>query len=39
VRDGIQTRLADSFEQALKLAEGLAYIDLADTTVAEAWRS
>ena len=36
VRDGIQTRLADSFEQALKLAEGLAYIDLADTTVAEA---
>ena len=36
VRDGIQTRLADSFEQALKLAEGLAYVDLADTTVAEA---
>jgi len=35
VREGIQTRLADSFEQALKLAEGLAYIDLADTTVAE----
>ncbi|MBU6268648.1 MAG: excinuclease ABC subunit UvrA, partial [Sphingomonadales bacterium] len=35
VRDGIQTRLADSFEQALKLAEGLAYIDLADTTLAE----
>ncbi len=35
VKDGIQTRLADSFEQALKLAEGLAYIDLADTTVAE----
>jgi excinuclease ABC subunit A len=35
VRDGIQTRLADSFEQALKLAEGLAYVDLADTTVAE----
>ncbi|MDK4805718.1 MAG: excinuclease ABC subunit UvrA [Novosphingobium aromaticivorans] len=34
VKDGIQTRLADSFEQALKLAEGLAYIDLADTTVA-----
>jgi excinuclease ABC subunit A len=32
---GIQTRLADSFEQALKLAEGLAYVDLADTTVAE----
>ncbi|MEO6091438.1 MAG: excinuclease ABC subunit A, partial [Novosphingobium sp.] len=32
---GIETRLADSFEQALKLAEGLAYVDLADTTVAE----
>jgi excinuclease ABC subunit A len=35
VREGIETRLADSFEQALKLAEGLAYIDLADGTVAE----
>jgi excinuclease ABC subunit A len=35
VREGIETRLADSFEQALKLAEGLAYVDLADTTVAE----
>ncbi|BEU99710.1 excinuclease ABC subunit UvrA [Novosphingobium olei] len=33
VKDGIQTRLADSFEQALKLAEGLAYVDLADTTL------
>jgi len=33
VREGIQTRLADSFEQALKLAEGLAYVDLADGTV------
>jgi excinuclease ABC subunit A len=33
VKDGIQTRLADSFEQALKLAEGLAYIDLADGVV------
>jgi len=33
VRDGIQTRLADSFEQALKLAEGLAYVDLADGPV------
>ena len=30
VKDGIQSRLADSFEQALKLAEGLAYVDLAD---------
>ena len=35
VREGIETRLADSFEQALKLAEGLAYVDLADSTVAE----
>ncbi|MCZ8369176.1 MAG: excinuclease ABC subunit UvrA [Porphyrobacter sp.] len=33
VRDGIQTRLADSFEQALKLAEGLTYVDLADGVV------
>src|SRR5512139_549919 len=33
VREGIETRLADSFEQALKLAEGLAYVDLADGTV------
>jgi excinuclease ABC subunit A len=31
VREGIETRLADSFEQALKLADGLAYIDPADT--------
>jgi excinuclease ABC subunit A len=36
VKDGIQTRLADSFEQTLKLAEGLAFVDLADGTVAEA---
>ncbi|MES1994701.1 MAG: excinuclease ABC subunit A, partial [Pseudomonadota bacterium] len=28
------TRLAESFEAALKLAEGLAYVDLVDTTVA-----
>jgi excinuclease ABC subunit A len=35
VREGIETRLADSFETALKLAEGLAYVDLADGTVAE----
>jgi excinuclease ABC subunit A len=35
VRPGIETRLADSFETALKLAEGLAYVDLADGTVAE----
>jgi excinuclease ABC subunit A len=30
VREGIQSRLADSFEQALKLADGLAYVDPAD---------
>ncbi|MDF7776946.1 excinuclease ABC subunit UvrA [Sphingomonas sp. AOB5] len=35
VRDDIATRLAESFEQALKLADGLAYVDLVDTTVAE----
>ena len=35
VKDGIQQRLAESFEAALKLADGLAFIDLADTTVAE----
>ncbi|USI73868.1 excinuclease ABC subunit UvrA [Sphingomonas morindae] len=28
VREGIETRLADSFETALKLAEGLAYVDI-----------
>src|SRR3546814_12147744 len=33
-RGGIQTRLADSFEPALKLAEGLAYGDLAGGAVA-----
>ncbi len=31
----LETRLADSFEQALKLAEGLAHVDLANGTVAE----
>ena len=35
VRDDIGTRLAESFEIALKLAEGLAYVDLVDATVAE----
>ncbi len=35
VKAGIETRLADSFEQALKLADGLVYLDLADSTVAE----
>ncbi|MCI4588739.1 excinuclease ABC subunit UvrA [Sphingobium sp. BYY-5] len=29
------TRLADSFEQALKLADGLAFVDLADGTLAD----
>ncbi len=33
VREGLESRLADSFETALKLAEGLAYVDLADGTV------
>ena len=33
VRGGIETRLADSFEQALKLAEGVAFVDLADGVV------
>ncbi len=32
-KDGIETRLADSFEQALKLSDGLVYLDLADGTV------
>ncbi|WP_431469721.1 excinuclease ABC subunit UvrA [Sphingosinithalassobacter sp. LHW66-3] len=35
VREDIATRLADSFETALKLADGLAYVDLVDGTVAE----
>jgi excinuclease ABC subunit A len=33
VRADMQQRLAESFEQALKLAEGLAYADLAEGTV------
>ncbi len=36
VKEGLQTRLADSFETALRLADGLAYVDLADGTVEEA---
>src|SRR5438309_1290243 len=32
VRAGIEARLADSFETALKLADGLAYLDPADAT-------
>jgi excinuclease ABC subunit A len=34
VREGIESRLADSFEQALKLADGLAYVDPADAEAA-----
>jgi excinuclease ABC subunit A len=30
VREGLETRLAESLEQALKLAEGLVYLDPAD---------
>ena len=33
VRKGLESRLADSFETALKLAEGLAYVDMADGPV------
>ena len=33
VRGGIESRLADSFETALKLAEGLVYLDMADGPV------
>ncbi|MCD2324761.1 excinuclease ABC subunit UvrA [Sphingomonas sp. IC-56] len=33
VREDIATRLAESFETALKLAEGLAYVDLTDGVV------
>jgi excinuclease ABC subunit A len=35
VREGIESRLADSFEQALKLADGLAYVDPADAQIIE----
>jgi excinuclease ABC subunit A len=30
IREGMESRLADSFETALKLADGLAYLDPAD---------
>jgi excinuclease ABC subunit A len=36
VRPDITTRLADSLEQCLKLAEGMAVIELADTTTTRA---
>src|SRR3546814_7592837 len=39
VKEGIGTRLADSFETALKLADGLAYVALVDASVAEALQS
>jgi excinuclease ABC subunit A len=32
IREGIEARLADSFETALKLAEGLAFLDPADVS-------
>jgi len=35
VREGLETRLAQSFETALKLAEGLAYVDIASAAPAE----
>ena len=35
VREGIEPRLADSFETALKLAEGLVYLDPADLVEGE----
>ena len=36
VRDDIATRLADSFETALKLSDGLAVVEFADKPLAEA---
>jgi excinuclease ABC subunit A len=33
VKDGIQQRLAEGFEAALKLADGLAFVDLADSVL------
>ena len=39
VREGMEQRLADSFETALRLADGIAFVDLAEGTVAEAMAS
>ncbi len=39
VREGIESRLADSFETALKLADGLAFLDPADPTPEAAQQS
>src|ERR1700748_1173657 len=36
VRPDITTRLADSLEQCLKLAEGMAVVELADSTISRA---
>lgn len=36
VREGMEQRLADSFETALRLADGIAFVDLAEGTVTEA---
>src|SRR5688500_19140682 len=36
IREGIEARLADSFETALKLAEGLAFLDPADPPAEDA---
>ncbi len=36
IREGIESRLADSFETALKLADGLAYLDPADPPAEDA---
>ena len=36
VRGDLSTRLADSFETALKLADGLAYVDLVDSPLPRA---
>lgn len=33
VREAMETRLADSFEAAIRLADGLAYVDLAEGVV------
>jgi excinuclease ABC subunit A len=37
IREGIGTRLAESLEQALKLAEGLAYLDPVDPPERKKW--
>ncbi len=39
VKDGIETRLADSIETALNLADGLAYVDDADADQTQAQKT